>query len=85
MSFIEKLTSKSTFFDFSGINEISSNRLNFHETSHYKSIASDKIIQTIFNSEKNSNFVVNKNNIDSVIGEKKVELSKARMNNYKYP
>jgi hypothetical protein len=85
LSFIEKLTSKSTFFDFIGINEISSNRLNFHETSHDRSIASDKIIQTIFNSEKNSNFVVNKNNIDSVIGEKKVELSKARMNNYKYP
>ncbi len=85
LSFIKKLSSTITFYDFSGINAITSNRLNFYETSHYRPLVGDKIIQRIFNSEKNSEFVINKNNVDSVIKEKQVELNKARTHNSKIP
>ncbi len=75
-NFVKKLSSIIQFYDFSGLNEITTNNLNYYENSHYRTFVGDKILNNIFNSKMNNVPFVNRNNVDSVITKKKNELIK---------
>jgi hypothetical protein len=59
--FYKELSSLIQFYDFSGINGITKNRMNYYENSHYRPIIGDSIIQEIFFLKNNPNIVNNKN------------------------
>lgn len=59
--FLEQLTEVSEYYNFSGVNNITSNPFNYYENSHYRPIVGDWIIHNI--SSKNTKWIVNKNNI----------------------
>ncbi|MGZ2368715.1 hypothetical protein ACXR6G_02910 [Ancylomarina sp. YFZ004] len=79
--FLEKLASKIQYYDFSGINEITTNKLNYYEANHYRLNVGDEIIQTIFNSKLNVKIIVNTSNLNSIIKLKQIEINKERMPN----
>ncbi len=43
------------FYDFTGKNEFTSNKLNYYESSHYRPIVGDKIFEIIYNNSSTTN------------------------------
>jgi hypothetical protein len=40
----------SNLYDYSGINEFTNNKLNYYESSHFRPVVGDKILNSIYNS-----------------------------------
>lgn len=81
-NFLTLLAGQKAFYDFSGINKITSNNFNYYETSHYRPFIGE-LIKSIILEQKKSDFVhiITKENIDSILKLKKSELNKARTHN----
>jgi len=80
LNFLSKLSQITEFYDFSGINKITTNNFNYYETSHYRPFIGEKIIDIIFD-EKNIEFPnfgqkVNKFNIDSIRNLREFNINK---------
>ena len=54
IDFLEKLSETTDYYNFSGMNDITTNNDNYLETSHYKLQVGDLIIDTIFNHKTDS-------------------------------
>ncbi len=80
-NFLEELSTVTWFYDFSGLNQTTTNEFNFYESSHYRPFIGDKIINSMFLSKNQKRFIVNSDNIDSVIERKKIELKRANIQN----
>lgn len=52
LNFIEQLPLDDGYYDFSGVNEITTNRLNYYENSHYRPLIGDFVIREIFSKNK---------------------------------
>lgn len=83
-NFLSKLSQITEFYDFSGINKITTNNFNYYETSHYRPFIGEKIADIIFD-KKNMEFPyfgqkVNKFNIDSVLNLKESNIKKYNTN-----
>ncbi|WP_272152052.1 hypothetical protein [Tenacibaculum aiptasiae] len=79
-TFLSKLSQVTEFYDFSGINEITTNNFNYYETSHYRPFIGEKIADIIFD-KKNIEFPyfgqkVNKFNIDLILNFKESNIKK---------
>lgn len=74
--FLKKLSTITSYYDFSGINEITEEPFYFYENLHYRPIVGDSIINSIFNFEAQKSNYVNENNIDSLILHKIDEIKK---------
>jgi hypothetical protein len=48
-AFKKQLSEVTDYFDFSGINSITSNNYYYYETSHYRYVVADMILARIFN------------------------------------
>lgn len=74
--FLKELAGFTAFFDFSGINKVTSNNYYYYETSHYRPIVGDMILNTIFGQAQRSDFgvFVTKANIGEHIRKLKSEL-----------
>ena len=72
--FLEKLTTITEYYDFSGLNGITSNKLNYYENSHYRPIIGDWIVKEITHSDKK--YLITRSNISSIIQKKKMEADK---------
>jgi hypothetical protein len=48
LAFKRRVSEISPFYDFTGINEIVSNNLNFYETSHYRPLVSDMMLSKMY-------------------------------------
>ncbi len=81
LSFLDDLSSVTWFYDFSGLNKITTNKFNYYESSHYRPIIGDKIVRTIFKSGNRNKSIVNNDNIDSVLQIKKQELKHVQIQN----
>ncbi len=79
--FLEQLSIITKHYDFSGINEITTNKLNYYENSHYRPIVGDWIINEITSSDKK--YLIERGNIYSII-QKKMEVNKVRTHNNVY-
>ena len=63
--FKNELVQLTDYYDFSGLNRITTNNYYYYETSHYRDIAGELIKQRLFKSENNNfGIYVSKNNID---------------------
>lgn len=62
--FKKELSKVTEFYDFSGLNNITINNYFYYETSHYRTIVGNMIIDTIFNNSKNFGILVSKENIE---------------------
>jgi hypothetical protein len=51
VQYLDSLFGSKNIFDFSGINEMTSNYQNYYETSHYRTHVSDTIIHTIYRND----------------------------------
>lgn len=71
-SFLQQLALITDFYNFSGINEITTNNYNYYETSHYRPNIGNYIVDELFN--RNSKSIVTKNNVDFVISQLKNEF-----------
>ncbi|MBQ8698292.1 MAG: hypothetical protein IJ521_04775, partial [Schwartzia sp.] len=56
--FKQRLSEITDYYDFSGLNEITTNNYYYYETSHYRPIVGDMIIQRIFYPERETDFGV---------------------------
>ncbi|HJI41866.1 MAG TPA: hypothetical protein OIL83_01030 [Veillonellaceae bacterium] len=69
--FKHELTDITSYYDFSGLNDITSNNYYYYETSHYRPMVGDMIIHRIFNEPKDSSSTfghwVTKDNVDEHI------------------
>lgn len=81
-TFLERLTIVTEYYNFSGVNNITSNPFNYYENSHYRPIVGDWIIDDI--SRKNTKWIVNKDNISTFIKEQQIEIIKVQTHNKKY-
>ena len=57
IDFLEKLAEITDYYNFSGINDITTNNDNYLETSHYKLKVGDLMIDTIFNNKTGSSLL----------------------------
>lgn len=53
-SFKRELAGVTNYYDFSGLNQITTNNYNYYETSHYRPLVGDLIIRRIFETPSNS-------------------------------
>ncbi|MCB9426766.1 MAG: hypothetical protein H6584_07025 [Flavobacteriales bacterium] len=78
-NFIKQLSSLTDFYDFSGVNSITTNNYNYYETSHYRPHIGSLMIKHIFDglppTEDNFGKLVSNKNIDAVIAFKKKTLA----------
>lgn len=69
--FKRKLADITSYYDFSGVNDITTNNYYYYETSHYRPMVGDMIIHRIFNEPKDSSSTfghwVTKDNVDEHI------------------
>jgi hypothetical protein len=81
----QKLALLTDYYDFSGLNSVTLNNLNFYEESHYRYLVGDMIIEKIF-SDSNINVpgdfgvLVTKKNVNEHIQKQKRELEKYLVN-----
>jgi len=79
IDFIGKLTTISQFYDFSGINELTTNRLNYYENLHYRPKIGDMIIKEVF--DPDSKYLICAKNADYRLS---VKIEEARTHNSMY-
>jgi len=80
-NFLWKVGDISDFYDFSGINAVTTDNFCYYETSHFRPFIGDSIIDVLFHnkpSESGFGVRITKENIDSVL-----EIRKQRYNSYK--
>lgn len=69
--FLKKVIEFSDVYDFSGVNEVTTNNFYYYETSHFRPIVGDKMIDILFHQKqsdiKNFGTLLTKQNIDSVL------------------
>jgi len=82
-NFLWQLSTISEYYDFSGINNITSKTVNYYDNSHYRPIVGDWIIYNIF--QTNTKWIVNKDNISAIIQKKQMEIINVRTHNNVYP
>ena len=82
--FLSKLSQITEFYDFSGINKITTNNFNYYETSHYRPFIGEKIADIIFDKKKMEvpyfGQKVNKINIDSILNLKESNIKEYNSN-----
>ena len=81
--FLYKLSTITEYYDFSGINKITTNPYYYYESSHYRPVVGDILIKKMFDLDTKAKFrhfgyIVNKSNVDSIINIKKIEIEKYR-------
>ena len=76
--FLRKLAEISDYYDFSGINKITTNNYYYYETSHYRPIVGDMIVNRIFEAKPSTDFgyFVTSRNIEVHLTKLRGELSK---------
>lgn len=78
-NFIKQLSALTDFYDFSGVNSITTNNYNYYETSHYRPHIGSLMIKHIFDglppTEDNFGKLVSDKNIDAVIAFKRKTLT----------
>ena len=74
--FLKNLADSTEYYDFSGLNKISKDPVNYYEKSHYRPFIGDTIVSRIFNHNLKNKFLVNSRNIDSLIAIKDSEIIK---------
>lgn len=76
-TFLKELSAVTDFYDFSGINPVTTNNYYYYEMSHYRPMIGTKIIESIFNFTADSTFgvLVNRSNVDSILKQKETELN----------
>ena len=75
IKFLKGLAKLTNYYDFSGLNEITTNNFNYYETSHYRPFIGDLMIKRLF-SDRIENFgvLITAENINEVIKLKNKEL-----------
>jgi len=76
LEFWNELSKVTSFYDFTGINKMTSNRLNFYENSHYRPKVGDYILSEI--SSNSPKHQVNKNNSIQLY---QLKVDEAQLNN----
>jgi hypothetical protein len=79
LTFLKLLVKQNSFYDFSGINQITINNFNYYETSHYRPFIGEMIKSVIFEkANTNFNYLVTLENIDSISKVKKNDFKKTQ-------
>ena len=75
--FKRQLSNVTDYYDFSGLNEITTSNYYYYETSHYRPLVGDMIIQRIFQPEKGTTFgvYVTKENVEEYLRALENEVS----------
>ena len=66
-NFKKRLSQITNYYDFAIINSLTTNNYNFYETSHYRELVGDIILDTIYNNSTEYGLLVTKDNIDNYI------------------
>ena len=79
----QRLVSATDYYDFSGLNSVTLNDMNYYEISHYRYIVGDMIIKKIFavgdiNVPRDFGVLVTKKNVNQHIRKQKLELENYR-------
>ena len=70
-AFLIELSELSSFYDFSGINEITTDNYYYYETSHFRPLIGDLMMESMFNNQLNEfGQFVNDENIQAVVADK---------------
>jgi len=79
-SFLNEIAGISSFYDFSGINEVTTNNINFFEIVHFRPHIGDLILDVLINGKQNEieNFgtLVSNENIEAVIYKKEMAVQR---------
>lgn len=77
-SFLTNLTETSSFYDFSGINEVTTNNINFFEIVHFRPHVGDMILDVLINGKnpgiENFGILVSDNNVEILTQKKKEDV-----------
>lgn len=74
--FFKLLAELNSFYDFSGVNQITLDNFNYYETSHYRPIVGEMIKSVILDHNKTTFYhFITKDNVDSIISLKTDELA----------
>jgi hypothetical protein len=79
--FLKKLSRITDFYDFSGINSITANNYFYYETSHYRPVVGEKMVNFIFGYDSSFGQLVNKENINSILEQKEADIKNFRSKN----
>ncbi|MBP2660155.1 MAG: hypothetical protein H6Q69_3187 [Firmicutes bacterium] len=79
--FKRELATITDYYDFSGLNEITTNNYNYYETSHYRPFVGDRILERILDEEKHNReetfgVYVTKNNVEQHIQKLRMDIEK---------
>ena len=72
LDFLEKLHLITDFYDFSGLNEITTNNFNYYETSHYRPLVGEIIVNEL--NQKDSQYFISNNESSSYKQSKQSEF-----------
>ncbi len=74
-SFLKGLAALAPYWDFSGLNEITTNNFWYYETSHFRTVIGDRMLDIVLEGKEDTfGQRITKDNIDQVISKKKEEV-----------
>ncbi len=84
LAFFKKaLASITDYYDFSGLNSVTTNNYNYYETLHYRQLVGDMMLKFMFSSDRSGvpsdfGFLVTKSNIDRHLKDQCLEIGQIR-------